>query len=205
MPLSNNVNFPSFDGTKVKSKKTDRDISRMSIFQQIEEEGDEIDDKFLIIEEVSLEGVLSINKSNEEILNNLTNAILNFQKFYILLLSQYNSINKESQITKNEMMIFQQSTEIMIRLQEYAQQSDVPAWISSLQKIIFDNNINKKLSLEAANFLIDMNMSSFNHHDIYNKIKDEFQNKEIDTSIIDQNILEDLVNKTRVKKTVKNC
>ena len=202
MPLSNNVNFPSFDGTKVKSKKTDRDISRMSIFQQIEEEGDEIDDKFLIIEEVSLEGVLSINKSNEEILNNLTNAILNFQKFYILLLSQYNSINKESQITKNEMMIFQQSTEIMIRLQEYAQQSDVPAWISSLQKIIFDNNINKKLSLEAANFLIDMNMSSFNHHDIYNKIKDEFQNKEIDTSIIDQNILEDLVNKTRVKK---NC
>ena len=71
--------------------------------------------------------------------NNLTEAILNFQKFYINLLSKYKTINKDSQITKNEMMIFQQSTEIMIRLQEYAQQSDVPAWISSLQKIIFVN------------------------------------------------------------------
>ena len=39
----------------------------MSIFQQIEEEGDEIDDKFLIIEEVSLEGVLSINKKSPPI------------------------------------------------------------------------------------------------------------------------------------------
>ena len=202
MPLSNNVNFPSFGGNNDKSrnKKPDKYISSLSIFQKIEEEGEESEDKFLIIEEVSLEGVLSINKSNELILNNLTEAILNFQKFYILLLSQYNSINKDSQITKNEMMIFQQSTEIMIRLQEYAQQSDVPEWISSLQKIIFDININKKLSLKAANFLIDMNMSSF-HHDIYNKIKDDFQNKEIDTSIIDKNILEDLVNKTRVKKS----
>jgi hypothetical protein len=99
------------------------------------------------------------------------------------------------------MMIFQQSTEIMIRLQEYAQQSEVPLWISSLQKIIFDININKKLSLKAANFLIDMNMSSF-HHEIYNKIKDDFQNKEIDSSIIDKNVLENLVNNTRVKK---NC
>ena len=203
MPLSNSVNFPSFGGNNDKSrnKKSGKIISSMSIFRRIEEEGEENEDKFFVIEDASLEGVLSLNNNNSKILNNLTEAILNFQKYYILLLSQYNSINKDSQITKNEMMIFQQSTEIMIRLQEYAQQSEVPLWISSLQKIIFDININKKLSLKAANFLIDMNMSSF-HHEIYNKIKDDFQNKEIDSSIIDKNVLENLVNNTRVKK---NC
>ena len=203
MPLSNSVNFPSFGGNNDKSrnKKSGKIISSMSIFRRIEEEGEENEDKFFIIEDASLEGVLSLNNNNSKILNNLTEAILNFQKYYILLLSQYNSINKDSQITKNEMMIFQQSTEIMIRLQEYAQQSEVPLWISSLQKIIFDININKKLSLKAANFLIDMNMSSF-HHEIYNKIKDDFQNKEIDSSIIDKNVLDNLVNNTRVKK---NC
>ena len=94
------------------------------------------------------------------------------------------------------MTIFSQSTEIVIRLQEYAQQIEVPEWILHLQKIIFDVNGNMKLSLEAANYLLDMNMSSFNGHDIYNKIKDDFQNKEIDSNIIDQNYLEDLINKT---------
>ena len=202
MPLSNNVNFPSFGGNNDKNKNKKGDTSKLSLFQEAEEEIQEKKNKFLIIEEASLEGVISKSKGDEGILNNLTEAILNFQKFYIHILSQYNSINKESQITKNEMTIFQQSTEIMIRLQEYAQQNEVPIWISSLQKIIFDININKKLSLEAANYLIDMNMSSFNHHEIYKKIKEDFENKEIDTNIIDQTTLDDLINKTRVKK---NC
>ena len=205
MPLSNSVNFPSFGGSsdKNRSKKGDKDTSQISIFQQIEEETEEIHHKFLIIEDASLEGVINTKIDNyEEILNNLTEAILNFQKFYINLLSKYKTINKESQITKNEMMIFQQSTEIMIRLQEYAQQKEVPDWISFLQKIIFDNNVNMKLSLEAANYLLDMNMSSFNHHEIYNKIKDDFQNKEIDEKIIDKKTLDDLINKTKVNK---NC
>ena len=204
MPLSNNVNFPSFGGNndKNKTKKGDKSTSKLSLFQEAEEETQEKKNKFLINEEASLEGVISKSQDDEGILNNLTEAILNFQKYYIHILTQYNSINKESQITKNEMTIFQQSTEIMIRLQEYAQQNEVPIWISSLQKIIFDININKKLSLEAANYLIDMNMSSFNHHDIYKKIKEEFENKEIDTNIIDQATLDDLINKTRVKK---NC
>ena len=204
MPLSNNVNFPSFGGKnedKNKIKKESMDLTGISLFQQIEEAGED-HDKFNISEESSLAGILSINKENEPILNNLTEAILNFQKFYIELLTQYNQINKDSQITKNEMTIFQQSTEIMIRLQEYAQQTEVPEWISFLQKIIFDTNINKKLSLEAANYLSDINMSSFNHHDIYNKIKDDFQNKEIGTNIIEEKALEELINKTRVKK---NC
>ena len=216
MPLSNSVNFPSFAGgnnnninTKPKSSDINKiekgDNPRKSIFQQIEEEVEENKDKFFIIEEASLKGVISsitTNKDDESILNNLTDAILNFQKYYIELLLKYKTINKESQITKNEMTIFQQSTEITIRLQEYAQQTEIPDWISFLQRIIFDTNINKKLSLEAANYLVDMNMSSFNHHDIYDKIKDNFQNKEIDTSIINKETLDDLVSKTLVKN---NC
>ena len=50
------------------------------------------------------------------------------------------------------MTIFRQSTEIMIRLQEYAQQTEVPKWILYLQKIIFDTKGNMKLSLEASNY-----------------------------------------------------
>ena len=205
MPLSNNVNFPSFDGGTNKIKQDDTLTSRMSMFQQIEEEVEEIHDKFFIIEEASLTKLFTEQKNNEEIINrlkNLTEAILSFQKYFIKLLSLYKGINKDSQITKNEISIFQQSTEIIIRLQEYAQQTEVPEWISFLQKIIFDKNINKKLSLEAANYLLDMNMSSFNHHDIYNKIKEEFQNKKIDTNIIDNDTLNDLISKTGVNN---NC
>ena len=204
MPLSNSVNFPSFSGGNNSEIKKEEE-PRKSIFQQIEEEVEETKDKFFIIEEASLKGVISsisTNKEDESILNNLTEAILNFQKYYIELLLKYKSINKDNQVTKNEMTIFQQSTEITIRLQEYAQQTEIPDWISFLQKIIFDTNINKKLSLEAANYLVDMNMSSFNHHDIYDKIKYNFQNKEIDTNIIDKDTLNDLVSKTLVKN---NC
>ena len=203
VPSFNSVNFPSNGGLK-RSIKFDKITKKISLFQQIEEElVEEKHDKFSILEEASLEGVLSTNEDNKGILNKLTEAILNFQKYYIEeLLSKYKSINKDSQITKNEMTIFQQSTEVTIRLQEYAQQIEVPEWISFLQKIIFDDNINKKLSLEAANYLLDMNMSSFNNHAIYNTIKDNFKNKEIDTNIIDKEILDDLISKTRVQN---NC
>ena len=177
---------------------------RLSIYKEVEEEDIIIaqDDKFNINEDASLEKMLEINQNNILILNNFTESIINYQKFYINIINKYIEINKDSQITKDEMTIFRQSTEIIIRLQEYAQQSEVPEWILYLQKLIFNKDGNMKLSLEAANYLLDMNMSSFNHHDIYNKIKDNFQNKEIDLSIIDKEILEDMISKTGVQK---NC
>ena len=200
--LSTNSSFVIEDGKNLANNG--KDGSRFSIFQEIEENPHD-KDKFNIIEEASLENILSINKENKinkVIIDNLTEAVLNYQKLYIDILNKYIEIKKDGQITKNEMTIFSQSTEIVIRLQEYAQQIEVPEWILHLQKIIFDINGNMKLSLEAANYLLDMNMSSFNGHDIYNKIKDDFQNKEIDSNIIDQNYLEDLINKTGVQK---NC
>ena len=184
-----------------KNNNDHRELSSFLIFEEVEEEI-KSNDKFNICEEASLEKILSNNEENKEILNNLTESIINYQKFYIDLLNKYLEINKESQITKNEMTIFRQSTEIIIRLQEYAQQNEVPEWVLILQKLIFDININMKLSLEAANYLLDMNMSSFNHHEIYKKIRDDFQNKEIDVKIIDQDYLESLISKTGVKK---NC
>ena len=179
------------------NKKDQRDVSVISIFQEVEEE---IPDKSIITEEANFENISSKIKKN--VLNNFTESIKKFQNFYIDILKKYLEINKDNQITKNEMTIFRQSTQIIIRLQEYAQQEEVPQWVLFLQKLIFDVNINLKLSLEAANHLLDMNMSSFNHHKIYHKIKDDFQNKEIDSNIIDQKYLEVLINKTGV---AKNC
>ena len=195
---SNNNNNSSSNNSKP-SKNEQKEASVISIFQEVEEE---TRDKFIISEEASFENISSIKEINKDMLNNFTESIQQFQNFYIDILKKYLEINKDSQITKNEMTIFKQSTQIIIRLQEYAQQKEVPQWVLSLQKLIFDININIKISLEAANYLLDMNMSSINHHDIYNKIKDDFQNKEIDLSIIDQKYLEDLINKTGV---AKNC
>ena len=178
----------------------EKEISRQTLFQEIEEEI-KSNDIFNITEEASLEKIL-LNEQNKSIIDSLTEAIINYQKFYIDLLNKYLEIKKDIQLTKNEITIFRQSTEIMIRLQEYAQQNEVPEWISYLEKIIFDSKGNIRLSLEASNYLLDMNMSSFNHHDIYNKIKNDFENKEIDSNIIDKEYLENLISKTGVQK---NC
>ena len=209
MPLSssniydtslNNTTSTIMPNNEEKNENSD-DFSRASLYKEVEEEI-QAHDKFNICEEVSLEKILNINEDNKVRLNNLTESIINYQKFYINILSKYLAIKKDSQITKDEMTIFRQSTEIMIRLQEYAQQCEIPEWIKFLQKIIFNKDGNMKLSLEAANYLLDMNMSSFNHHDIYNKIKDDFQNKEIDSDIIDEITLKELISKTGVQK---NC
>ena len=156
----NNTTSTIMPNNEEKNENND-DFSRVSIYKEVEEET-KAHDKFNICEEVSLEKILNINESNKVILNNLTESIINYQKFYINILSKYLAIKKESQITKDEMTIFRQSTEIMIRLQEYAQQSEIPEWIKFLQKIIFNKDGNMKLSLEAANYLLDINMSSFN-------------------------------------------
>ena len=203
MPLSASTSSNSSLNSSINDdiKNNNDNFSRVSIYRELEEEEAKTHDKFNISEEASLEKIIGV-KENKTILNNLTESIINYQKFYIDILNKYLEIKKDSQLTKNEMTIFRQSTEIMIRLQEYAQQTEVPEWILFLQKIIFNINGNMKLSLEAANYLLDMNMSSFNHHDIYNKIRDDFQNKEIDLNIIDKEYLEDLINKTGVQK---NC
>ena len=53
------------------------------------------------------------------------------------------------QITQYEINIFKQFTELILRLQEYCPKDEFPPWINFLQKIIFTNDINMQISLEA--------------------------------------------------------
>ena len=57
-----------------------------------------------------------------------------------------------------------------------------------------------KLSLEAANCLLDLNLSSFTGNEIYKKIKLNFSEEEIDSSMIKD--IDSLIAKTGVEK---NC
>ena len=157
--------------------------------------------RFIIRDETNFENIL-LNKINKETLLNFTSSILNYEEFYKSLLEKYLRIDRKTEITKNEMSIFRQCTELMIRLEEYAQHKEVPKWVFNLQKIIFNNKGNINLALEAANYLLDLNLSSSNENNIYKIIKDNFQNNEINSSVIEQNELENLIKKTGVKK---NC
>ena len=142
------------------------------------------------------------NKSFEKILNKFTNSILNYQEFYINILKELLKIEKNNQITKIVMNIFKQCTELMIRLEAYSQETELPQWINYLEKIIFNINGNLSLSLEAANYLLDLNLSTLSDYHIYKKIKNNFKNEEISNSIIDNDYLNFLIKKTGVQK---NC
>ena len=157
--------------------------------------------RFIIQNESSLENIL-LNKINKAIVSSFTSSILNYEDFYINILEKYLQIEKKTEITKNEMTIFRQCTELMIRLEEYAQHKEIPQWVIYLQKIIFNYKGNINLSLEAAKYLLDLNLSSINENNIYKIIKDNFQNNEIDSSVIEQNYLNILIKKTGVQK---NC
>ena len=157
--------------------------------------------RFIITDESNLEKVLT-SKINKEILSNFTSSILNYQEFYINILENYLQIDKKTEVTKNEINIFRQSTELMIRLEQYAQHKEVPEWVIYLEKIIFNYKGNILLGLESANYLLDLNLSSVNENHIYRIIKDNFQFKEINSSVIEENYLNTLIKKTGVQK---NC
>ena len=156
--------------------------------------------RFIIKNESSLNIIL--NKISKEVASNFISSILSYQEFYISILEKYLKIDKKTEITKTEMTTFRQCTELMIRLEEYAQHKEVPSWVIYLEKIIYNQRGNLKLSLEAANYILDLNLSSLNENHIYKIIRDHFQKDEIDSSVIDKNYLNILVKKTGVQK---NC
>ena len=160
-----------------------------SLFIVLNEEPDNEKDitkeKYTITEEASLKHILE-DKNNISMMNTFNETISNYQKFFIKLLEIFYSIPEKNQITKMEISLFRKSTELMIRLQEYMKNTDIPEWYYFLEKIIFKNDINFKLSLEASKCLLDFNLSSFNDNEIYKKIKNNFLKEEVDSAIINE-------------------
>ena len=169
-------------------------------FHQISSE-DESLTRFIIKNQTNSQNIL-LKEIDKEDASNYIISILNYQDFYISIIEKYSKIDKKTEITKSEMSIFRQCTELMIRLEDFSQNKKVPSWVIYLKKIIFNHKGNLKLSLEASKFMLDLNLSSPNENNIYKIIKDDFHKKEIESNIIDKSYLENLIKKTGVKK---NC
>ena len=185
-------------------------ISRPSIFIGMDQYDDNLDlqnkenekNKYSISGESSLSNILKIHKKTEGIMQALSKTILDYQNYFINFLSEYLKIKKDMQITKYEINIFKQFAELILRLQEYCQQKEFPSWINYLQKLIFSPDINMQISLEAANFLIDLYSSSLSENEIFKKIKQDLITKELQSEEINSDVLNTIIQKTGLKN---NC
>ena len=190
--------------------------SKKSVIVEINEDEDEeneednIFDVYEINDEFDLKSLMNYDKN---LLENLSNNISMFQDYYIQILNEFinptKPENKQKPITRVEIVFFRQLSELIIRLQEYnqTQTNEIPRWVKYIEKIIFmDKNIGniKYLQIEAANILLDLNLS-FDKKDkesIFARIKTNFKSEEIDTNIIELNTIIDFAKKMKVKS---NC
>ena len=159
--------------------------------------------KYSIENYSSLQYILKMDKIDSKIIDSLTESILSYQEFYILVLCQYFKITKDMQITKYEISLLKQCTELVLRLQEYSRQDGVlPLWVYYLEKLIFYPIVNIKISFEAANYFLDVCSSSFNNSQIYENIKYNFFYIEVPKTVIDNEVLQNIMQKTSVQN---NC
>ena len=121
----NETNSIKNEGNSLKRKVTLFDQLNQEDNKNIKEQANEF---YNISEKLSLKNIKS-NESYKDILSSFTDTIADFQGFYIELLNQFFLFDSKTQITKNELDIFRNSTELMIRLQEYAQDSEIPKWV----------------------------------------------------------------------------
>ena len=205
--VTSNILYGNDDNinTNVNNEPNDNYIPRHSVFAELEDNMDnpyKINDKnkkAAISEQSSFFHILKINKNAEGIIKTLTETISDFQKYFINFLSEYLKIKKNMQITKYEINIFKQFTELILRLQEYSPNNEFPSWINFLEKIIFCPDINIQISLEAANFLVDLYSSSFSDSDIFKKIKENLNTKALQENEIDIDVLKNIIQKTGAK------
>ena len=159
--------------------------------------------QYSIKKESTLKNILESNKDNSKFIDSLTQSIKNYQAFYINLLLQYFKITKDLQVTKYEITLLKQSSELVLRLQEYSKQDDTPLWFYYLEKLIFYPLVNMKILYEAANIIIDLYTSSFkNNSQIYETIKKNFIQDKVHNTVIDDQILQFITQKTGVNN---NC
>ena len=158
--------------------------------------------KYSIEDYSSLAYILKKNKIDSKIIDSLTESILNYQQFYIIILCQYFKITRDMQITKYEVSILKQCSELVLRLQEYSKQEGIPLWVYYLEKLIFYPTVNIKISFEAANYFLDFCSSSFNNSQTYENIKYNFFYNEVPSTVIDEEVLLNITQKTGVQN---NC
>ena len=163
----------------------------------------------------------SSNKSSllnydENLYDDFSSCIEEYQIFYIKILNEFlisqeinSNKNKNGQISKYEISFFRQISELTLRLQEYSQseENEIPNWIKYLEKIIFNfkkknNKSENLLSIEAANILLDLNLSFSLNNKIYSNIRNNFHKENVDNQIIDMSSINNIVNKMKVKQ---NC
>ena len=190
--------------------------SKKSVLVEINADDDEQNDEdnifdiYEINDEFDLKSLMNYDKN---LLENLSNNISMFQDYYIQILNEFLNLskpeNKNSQITRAEIAFFRQLAELIIRLQEYNQTetNEIPQWLKYMEKIIFNyksNSSDNSLQIEAANILLDLNLS-FDKKDkesIFTKIKTNFKSEEIDTNFVEINTIIDFAKKMKVKS---NC
>ena len=178
--------------TKIKDEKIN-----ITKTLNIEEDKISLINNFLIPIDVSFE---SINKNEKiSILTSLTESIIIYQNFYISMLNILIDFQINDQITRNEMRMFKQSTELLIRLQEYANQDKIPDWIFKIESFIFKGKI--LLSLESSNYILDIIMQNFEDNcNIYRKIQNNLTKDDIKDNIINEESLKKLMSVGQVKK-----
>ena len=201
----NDIVFEIYD--KVENEN-DENIAmiRPSVLNEINNENnannEEDDDAYNICEGANFQGILK-NQLLTQLMNELSNNIVKFQEYYIEILTQYSNIGKQA--TKFEVLFFRQLAELIIRLQEYSQakENGIPIWIKYLEKIIFQaNDSNNFLSIEAANILLDLNLSSSLKSKIFEEIKKHFKTEEIDKDLISSLNIEEIKKRINVQS---NC
>ena len=172
------------------------------INEEIKNNVDSLNNKFMISEESSYKTISKI-ESHSKILEELTKSVLNYQKFYISLFENFLQIDNEKYNFRNSIKVFKQATEILIRLEEYGNEDEIPEWLFELEKINFQAN--PQISFEACNFILDLLLSdSTNNCDTFKKIQNHLLNENIDRSKlkIDEQTLNILLDSTNVKE---NC
>ena len=109
-------------------------ISRSSVFVKISNAEENNNNSYKINHKnkkatSSLYHKLKINKNAEGKIKTLTETISDYQKYFISFLSEYLKIKKNMQITKYEINIFKQFTELILRLQEFQKMNFLPGLI----------------------------------------------------------------------------
>ena len=189
-----------------------KNVLRLRTFNEDNEENDENEENQLEEEEYYnayninelsyLTNILKNKKIDTHLIKDFSDTVVAFQEYYIKLLDEYCTIG--DQATNSDFILFRKCTELIIRLQEYSQkkENEIPQWFKYLEKIIFKKEINLRLSIEAANVLLDLNLSTSLKNNMFLKIKKYFISENIHGEILDKKDIEEMTKKIKIKT---NC